>query len=121
MIGQPAPQHRRRRAACAEVRGEVVEGAQDRADASDAGTLESERRRRDVPAAVLFAQQVRGGYGDVVEVRLVEPGAPRHLLDRRVADAGRLHVDEQVRDALMLRRLRVGAREDVDPVRVGRA
>ena len=45
----------------------------------------------------------------VVEEDLVELGGARHLLQRPDRDAGLVHRDEQVREALVRRRVGVGA------------
>ena len=61
------------------------------------------------------------GTSHVLEEHLVEAGVARHLHQRAHGDAGRLHVDQEVRDAAVLRRLGIGAHEAEHPVGVLRA
>ena len=63
------------------------------------------------PAVVLRADDVRRGDPHVVEEDLVEGRFVIHLLDRPDGDAGRLHVEHEVRDPPMRLRVRVGASE----------
>jgi hypothetical protein len=49
---------------------------------------------------------------DVREEHLVEQVVARHLDEWTDVDAGRLHVDQEVREPLMLRDVRIGAREE---------
>ena len=57
----------------------------------------------------------------VLEEDLVEAGVAGHLHERAHGDAGRLHVDQDVRDAAVLRRLGIGAHQAEHPVGVLRA
>src|SRR5207245_1228809 len=54
----------------------------------------------------------------VREEDLVEAGVARHLHERAHADSGRPHVDQDVGDAGVLGRVRVGAHQTEHPVRV---
>ena len=65
----------------------------------------------DRPAAVDLAQQAVERHEHVVVEDLAELGAAVHRLDRPHRDAGRVHVDEQRRDATVGRLERAGARE----------
>jgi hypothetical protein len=67
---------------------------------------------------VQLADQVGARNADILEEHLVEPGIAGHLHERTHRDAGRLHVDQDVGDATVLRRLRVGADETEHPVGV---
>jgi hypothetical protein len=49
------------------------------------------------------------GHAHVLEEDLVEVGLARHLAERADVDAGRLHVDQHVGDAVVLRRVGLGA------------
>src|SRR5262249_4917656 len=79
--------------------------------------LVGERVHGDPPAAVLRADHVLARDEDRVEEDLVELGAPRHLPERADGDARRGPVDDEVRDAPVLRGRRVGAGEADRPAR----
>jgi hypothetical protein len=72
---------------------------------------------RDAPAGARRAEQAIGRDAHVLEEDLAELGVVGHLLERADGDAGRLHVDEQQADALVLRRVGLGAAEEEAPVR----
>ena len=57
-----------------------------------------------------------GRHAHVLEEHLAELGVVGHLAQRTDGDAGRLHVDEQQADALVLRRVGLGAAEEEAPV-----
>ncbi len=59
---------------------------------------------------------VRGRDAHVVEEDLVEVVGPAGLAQRAHVDAGRTHVDDEVRDAPVLRGVEVGAGEQDGPV-----
>ena len=82
----------------------------------DAAPLVVELRGDLVPAAVLLADQVARVDAYVLEEGLVEVVLAGHVHDRRHGDAGGAHVDEELADALVLRRLRIGARHQVTVV-----
>ena len=82
--------------------------------------LEAERRHRDLPAVVHLAEHHRAVGARVVEEHLVELGRPGHLLDRRDRDAGLVHRDEEVGEALVRRRVGIGAADAEAPVRAVR-
>src|SRR6185436_4470536 len=88
--------------------------------AADAGALEVQRRRADVPAAVLLADAVPGRHADVVEEDLVEAQAAAHVDQRLYGDAGRAEVEQEEADAAVLRRLRLGPGQHEHPVRLVR-
>src|SRR5438034_28902 len=52
---------------------------------------------------------------------LVEVGVPGHLAERPHLDAGRLHVDQEVADAVVLGLVRLGADQGEQPVGLARA
>src|SRR5438034_2798160 len=52
---------------------------------------------------------------------LVEVGVPGHLAERPHLDAGRLHVDQEVADAVVLRLVRLAADQGEHPVGLARA
>src|SRR5439155_11960866 len=79
--------------------------------------LVGKRVHRDPPAAVLRSDHVVARDGDGVEEDLVELGAARQLPERPDGDARRLHVDDEIGDAAVLRRRRVGAGEADRPAR----
>ena len=58
------------------------------------------------------------GNVDVGEEHLVEARRAVDLSQRPYLDAGRLHVDDEARDALVLRRVGIGARDDEPPLGV---
>ena len=80
--------------------------------------LEAERGLGDLPAVVHAADDVVLRAAGVGEEHLVELGRAVGLDDRPHLDAGLLHRHEQVRDARVLRRVRVGAGEQEDVVGV---
>ena len=88
------------------------------ADAGDARALVAEQELGAVPAAVLLADQVLDRHLDLVEEHLVHLMPAVHGLDRAHGDAGRLHVDQQERDAELLLGRGVRAAEAEDPVGV---
>src|SRR6266481_3781582 len=69
------------------------------------------------PAVVEPADEVRARYVDVLEEHLVEAGIAGHLHERAHGDAGTLHVDQEIGDAAVLRRVGIGTHEAEDPVR----
>src|SRR5204863_27590 len=73
---------------------------------------------RHLPAGVQQTHQVRARHAHVLEEDLVEAGVARHLHERAHADAGRLHVDQEVGDAGVLGRVGVGAHQAEHPVGV---
>ena len=79
--------------------------------------LVRERRVRDRPSVVQPADEMVVGHEHLVEEHLVELGVAGDLHERPHLDAGRLHVDDEVRDALVLRRVGIGAREADPPPR----
>ena len=66
------------------------------------------------PAVVEVAHEVGGRDADVVEEHLVEVRLAGDLAQRSDRDARRAQVDDEARDALVLRHRRVGA-EDAEP------
>ncbi len=80
-------------------------------------TLVAEQRHRYGPSAVHFAQNCFLGAAGIGEEHLVEVRLPRHHLDRTNLDTGLAHVDEEERDATVLRLVRGGARQHEDVVR----
>src|SRR5207249_5799074 len=79
--------------------------------------LVGERVHRDAPAPVLRSDHVVARDRDGVEEDLVELGATRQLPERPDGDARRLHVDDEVGDAPVLRGRRVRAGEADRPPR----
>ena len=79
--------------------------------------LVRERRVRDRPAVVQPADEVVVGHEHLVEEHLVELGLAGDLHERPHLDARRLHVDDEVRDAPVLRHVGVGAGEADPPPR----
>src|SRR6185312_1095822 len=77
--------------------------------AAGAPALEHQRRDRDLPALVDLADHVLLRNLDVLEEDLVEMPMPVEEHQRAHGDARRLHVDEQVGDAVVLWRVGVGA------------
>ena len=65
--------------------------------AADRHPLVHERGERHAPAVADVAEALGVGDADVGEVHLVELGLARHLTQRPHLDAGRLHVDDEVR------------------------
>ena len=82
----------------------------------DIRALEVEGGHADVPASVLFADEIFHGDADVVEDNLVEDVFIGHVYERADADAGRVHRGDEVRDAFVFRGFRIGAGEEEAPV-----
>ena len=78
--------------------------------------LVGERRVRDPPALVLRPDDAVLGDEHVGEEDLVELGLVGDLAQRPDLDARRAHVDDEVGDALLLRRVGIGAGETHAPV-----
>ncbi len=72
-------------------------------------------------AVVLLADEVAAGHAHAVERDLAEVAVGRHVDDRADADAGRVHVDDELGQSGVLRRVRVGPSDQVAPVREGGA
>ena len=83
--------------------------------------LVEERGVRHRPAVVELPDEVRARDAHVLEEHLVEPGVAGHLHERAHGDARGLHVDQDVGDAAMFRRVGIGADEAEHPVGVLRA
>ena len=79
------------------------------ATAADAHALVAERRARDLPTAVHRSDDVLVGHEHVVEEHLVEQRVAGGLAQRTDVDAGRVQVDHQHRDAVVLRLVGIGA------------
>ena len=92
-------------------------GARPEVQLGDGAPLVRERRHRDAPALVHRAERAVDGDAHVGEEDLVELLLAGDRLERPHFDAGQRHVDEQARDALVLRHARVGAHEELAPVR----
>src|SRR5207302_11450529 len=71
----------------------------------------AERGVRGLPAVSLVADDVLGRNLDVGEEDLGELGAAGDLLQRAYLDALRAHVEDEVRDALVLGHVRFRARQ----------
>ena len=83
---------------------------------ADAGALEVQCRRADVPAPVLLAHQVLCGHPHVIEEDLAEAGVAGHVHQRPHRDPRRLHIEHEVADPLVLGGVRVRACEHEHPV-----
>ena len=80
--------------------------------------LVGQRRVGHRPSAIEVAHEVVAGHEHRVEEHLVELGLGRHGDQRADLDARRLHVDHQVGDPTVPRRVGVGAHEGDPPLRV---
>src|SRR6266571_4498161 len=78
--------------------------------------LVHERGEPDLPAVVEPAEDLRLVHAHVVEEDLVELVVAGDLLERLHRHPGRVHVEEEVRDALVLGRVGVRPREQHHPV-----
>src|SRR4029453_18308628 len=76
--------------------------------APEPGALVRQRRGGAGPAAVQLADHRRLAHARVREEPLAEQRPPRHLAQRAHLDAGLVHLDREVRDALVLRRVGIG-------------
>ena len=88
---------------------------------ADREALVHQRRERDAPAVVDVADALVVRDPHVGEEHLVEAGGTVDLPERPDLDARVLHVDDEARDAAVLRRVGVGARDDQSPLREVRA
>src|SRR5437588_740743 len=79
---------------------------------AERAALVQQRRHGHLPALALLAEPIGHGYLDVVEEDLVELRLTGDLPQRSNLDAGRMHVDDQVRQPLVARRLRVAERDE---------
>ena len=85
-------------------------------------SVDAPRSNASVPIATRqppfdLADDVVGGGASAVEERLVELAVAGDLHDRADLDAGLVHRHQQVRQALVLRRVAVGAAQHEDPLR----
>ncbi|SKX83721.1 Uncharacterised protein [Mycobacteroides abscessus subsp. abscessus] len=83
-------------------------------------TFVGECRTSQPPAAVDLTDHALVGHEHVVEKNLVEVGLTRQLAQWSDVDARRRHVDQEVGDPLVFRRLGIRARETDPPLRVVR-
>src|SRR5262249_2038561 len=74
-----------------------------------AAALETERGLRQLPALAHLANDVLAGYSDIVEEDFGELGVAGDLLERPHLHARTGHVQDEVRDAPILGRVRVWA------------
>jgi hypothetical protein len=81
------------------------------AAAAERAAFVHQRRHRDVPPVADGAEPVGVGNAGVGEVHLVELGLAGQLPQRPRLDAGAVHVDDEVREALVLGHVGVGAGE----------
>ena len=75
----------------------------------------AERDLGEPPPVVDLADELPGRDADLLEGHLVEVSGAVHLLDRLHGDPRRPHVDDEVRDALVLCGRAIGAREQDSP------
>src|SRR6202158_845369 len=80
-------------------------------------TFMGERVHRNLPSLVLAADHEGAWHENRIEERFIELCAAGELPERTDGDAGRLHVDDEVRDAPMFRDARIGARQANRPAR----
>ena len=78
--------------------------------------LGAQRRLRDLPSRVLGADEVGGRDPDVVEEHLAEVRIPDRVADRPHVDSGCGHVHQEVRNALALGSVGIGAGQQQAPV-----
>src|SRR5438309_10969995 len=96
---------------------ELFQLALRRTDARGVHALVTEQILGDRPALALVVHEILDGHAYVVEEHLVDFVAAVHEDQRPYGDAGRFHVDEQKRDAILLAlSTRRGAHETEDPV-----
>ena len=82
-----------------------VDAAATTAARTDRGTLVHQRRQRDVPTVVDVAEAIVVGNAHLVEEDLVEARPTGHLAQRSHLDTGRLHVDDEPGESLVLRQV----------------
>src|SRR6202050_3663656 len=71
---------------------------------------------RHIPSVVHFAENIFGWHANIAKENLVEFGFPGHLTQRTYLDAGRFHIDEEHRKALVFREAGIGAYDQLTPV-----
>src|SRR6266404_204819 len=81
-----------------------------------AAALEHQSRDRDFPALVQRPNQILLRNCHVLEEYLVEVPVAVEQDERAHGDARRLHVDQEIADALMFRRVGVGAHQEKAPI-----
>ena len=92
----------------------------DRRSGAEAGALVHQGGDRDHPAVALAADQVLVRDVGALEEDLVELGLAGDLAQRTDLDPVLLHVADEVGEALVLRRVGVGARQEHAPLRLVR-
>ena len=83
--------------------------------------LVHQRGERDLPPLPHRAEPLRIGHAHIGEEHLVEVRRARHLVDRPDLDPRRAHVEEEERQPLVLRHVRIGPHDDDAEVRQMRA
>ena len=122
-LGEPIPQHGGLQIrAGGPQRNSVGDRARPSAAAagSERAALVHQRGHRDPPPVADRAEAVRVGDAGVGHVHLVELGVTGHLAQRPGLDAGSVHVDDEVGQSLVLRHVRIGARQQQTPARAVR-
>ncbi len=79
---------------------------------AERAALVQQRRHGDLPALALLAEAVRDRHLDVAKEDLVELRLAGDLAQRAHLDAGRMHVDDEVREALVPRCARIAERDE---------
>ena len=88
-----------------------------RSSASDGDALVHQRRDGNPPALPFLAEHLVVRDADVAEEDLVEFGFPRNLVERPNIDARSVHIENEVREPVVLRHVGVGASDQHPPAR----
>ena len=119
-LGEPVSQHRRLQVRARRPQGDCV-GDRARPAPAAAGaeraSLVHQGGHRDPPTVADLTEPVRVGDARIGHVDLVELGVAGELAQRPGLHARRMHVEDEVRQPLVLRHFRIGAGEQKSPPR----
>ena len=94
----------------------IIHQAHHVAPGTDATALEHQRSYRDLPALILFANQILPGYFDVLEENLIEAAIPSNLNERTDGNSRTVHIHKDITDAFMLGCLSIRSHQQDAPV-----
>ena len=83
---------------------------------ADSDSLEHKHCGRQPPAPIELTDLIFGWHTNVGEIGLVEPHAAVDLINRTDPDPGRMHVNDEHRDAAVVGLTAIGASNDNAPV-----
>ena len=92
-------------------RDQFIDGAFNGMTRAAGDTFIHQCRNGDLPALIQFADQIFSRHPHVVVEDFVEIGIAGDLYERTNGNTGRLHIDQQIRDAAMLRCIGISAHQ----------